>query len=415
MMARAWIHDRMKEAAYQRKVADAKKAKRLPPMRWQVRWPDPDNPGKTRSELRRTVPEAEALRDKIAADLESGIYRDPNAAKEKVRVVAEEWFTAKRPNWKPKTRSHYRDILEGYVLPKWGNTAVGAVSYEGVATWLSGIHNAPGLQGSSKRLVGAGRVQSIYQVMLGVMTWAVKSRRIFANPIAALDTLPSKPPPRRRYLDHKEIAALAAAVAGLKTKTGRPLAGCEMYEVMVLVMAYCGLRIGEVCALRRGSVDLTRRGHDFAVAPQLHVVEAINEGEDGTPEIGLPKGDKLRVVGIPPFLVAPLRIVMSGLDDDDLLFTSPRGEMINVPNWRERVWRPARKEAKLGDDVTPHTLRHSFASLSVAAGADVKTLQEAMGHSSPSITLDVYTDLFPARVAEVASALGNARELALAA
>lgn len=414
-MARAWIHDRMKEASYRTKVEAAKKSKRLPPMRWQVRWPDPDNPGKTRSELRRTVPEAEALRDKIAADLESGIYRDPNAAKEKVRVVAEEWYTAKRPNWKPKTRSQYRDILDGYVIPKWGNTAVGAVSYEGVATWLSGLHNSPGLQGSEKRLVGAGRVQSIYQVMLGVMTWAVKSRRIFANPIAALDTLPSKPPPRRRYLNHKEIAALASAVADLKTKTGRPLPGCEMYEVMVLVMGYCGLRIGEVCALRRGSVNLARRGEDFALAPQLHVVEAINEDEDGTPVIGLPKGDKLRVVGIPQFLATPLRLVMSGLDDDDLLFTSPRGEMINVANWRERVWRPARKEAKLGDDVTPHTLRHSFASLSVAAGADVKTLQEAMGHSSPSITLDVYTDLFPARVAEVASALGNARELALAA
>lgn len=406
-MARAWIHDRMKEASYRKKVADARKAKRMPPMRWQVRWPDPDNPGKTRSELRRTVPEAEALRDKIAADLEAGVYRDPKAAKAKVAEVAEEWFTAKTPRWAPKTRRLYREILDGYVIPRWGSIAVGAVAYGDYATWLSGLHKKPGLQGSALRVVGASRVQSIHHVMLGVMTWAVKSKRILENPIRALDTLPTVAKGKRHYLDHQQIAALADAVAGLETAYGKPKPMVNVYRVMVLTLAYCGLRIGEAIALRAGSVDLD--------AHELHVTEAIIEGDDGKPTLGLPKGGKIRVVGIPEFLVMELKVLKSGLDEEDLMFPSPRGDLIVAYNWRERVFRPAVKAAELPAGTTPHTLRHSFASLSVAEGADVKTLQSAMGHASATMTLDVYADLFPARVGEVASALGRAREMALAA
>jgi integrase len=407
MMARAWIHDRMKEAAYRKKVTEAKKAKRMPPMRWQVRWPDPDNPGKTRSELRRTVPEAEALRDKIAADLEAGIYRDPKAARTKLAEVAEEWFTAKTPKWAPKTKRLYRQILDGYVLPRWGLTSVGAVTYGDYATWLSSLHKQPGLQGSKKRVVGASRVQSIHHVMLGVMTWAVKSQRIAENPIRALDTLPTVAKGKRLYLDHRQITALADAVAGLRTAYGKPKPMANVYRVMVLTLAYCGLRIGEAIALRAGSVDLD--------AHELHVTEAVIEGEDGRPTLGLPKGGKIRVVGIPEFLVMELKVLRSGLDEEDLMFPSPKGDLIVAYNWRERVFRPAVKAAKLPAGTTPHTLRHSFASLSVAEGADVKTLQAAMGHATATMTLDVYTDLFPARIGEVASALGRAREMALAA
>lgn len=408
-MARAWIYDRMNEKGFAKRVTDARKAKRLPPMRWEVKWPDPDRPGKTRSELRRTVPEAEALRDKIAADLEAGTYRDPKAARTKLTEVAEEWFTARTPKWAPKTKRLYREILKGYVLPRWGTTAIGAVGYGDYAVWLAGLHKKPGLQGSKERIIGASRVQSIHHVMLGVMTWAVKSQRIAENPIRALDTLPEVAKGKRLYLDHHQITALADSVADLKTayKNKKPKPMVDVYRVMVLTLAYCGLRIGEAIALRAGSVDLD--------AHELHVTEAVIEGEDGKPALGLPKGGKIRVVGIPEFLAMELKVVLSGLDEEDLVFPSPKGDMVSAYNWRERIFRPAVKEAKLPEGTTPHTLRHSFASLSVAEGADVKTLQAAMGHASATMTLDVYTDLFPARIGEVATALGKAREMALAA
>ncbi len=47
------------------------------------------------------------------------------------------------------------------------------------------------------------------------------------------------------------------------------------------------------------------------------------------------------------------------------------------------------------DDVTPHDLRHSAASLAMAAGANVKAVQQRLQHASPAMTLDVYAGLFP--------------------
>lgn len=407
-MARAWIYDRLKTAEYRRQVAKAKQSRRQLPMRWRVYWQDPNDPSRTLSELRRTVPEAEQLRDRILASLDQGTYRDPKAGREKLRKVAESWFESKSPRWSTRTKRLYREVLDGYVLPKWGATAVAAVEYEAVTGWLAGLYDKPGLTGSVKRKVGAARIQTIYHVLRSVMAWAVKAGRIAVNPIAALDTLPEKPKPKRLYLDHVQIEALAAAVGNLETHYGKPKPGREQYRVMVFVLAYCGLRIGEVLALRCSSVDLELL--------QLHVVEAVTADEDGKPMLGLPKGGKTRVVGIPAFLALMLKERLDGRDEEELVFTSPGGAMISAANFRDRIFRPAVKAAKLPKGTTPHTLRHSFASLSRAGGdVDVKTLQEAMGHASASITLDVYSDLFPARVWEVAAALGAAREVALAA
>lgn len=60
------------------------------------------------------------------------------------------------------------------------------------------------------------------------------------------------------------------------------------------------------------------------------------------------------------------------------------------------------------EGVTIHSLRHTYASIAIAAGADVKTLQRQLGHSSATITLDTYAALWPERLEEVASAVETA-------
>jgi integrase len=59
--------------------------------------------------------------------------------------------------------------------------------------------------------------------------------------------------------------------------------------------------------------------------------------------------------------------------------------------------------------ITPHDLRHTCASLAVSAGANVLALSKMLGHSKPSITLDVYADLFDSDLDAVAEALHNRR------
>ncbi|KOV87480.1 integrase [Streptomyces sp. NRRL WC-3618] len=64
--------------------------------------------------------------------------------------------------------------------------------------------------------------------------------------------------------------------------------------------------------------------------------------------------------------------------------------------------------------VTPHKLRHTAASLAIAAGADVKVVQLMLGHKDASMTLNVYGHLSPDRLDEVADALDVGRKVALA-
>ncbi|MFD0429007.1 tyrosine-type recombinase/integrase [Streptomyces zhihengii] len=71
---------------------------------------------------------------------------------------------------------------------------------------------------------------------------------------------------------------------------------------------------------------------------------------------------------------------------------------------------PAVKAAGLdGFGVTPHKLRHTAASLSIASGADVKVVQTMLGHKSAAMTLDTYGHLFPDRLDEVADRLDRER------
>jgi site-specific recombinase XerD len=72
----------------------------------------------------------------------------------------------------------------------------------------------------------------------------------------------------------------------------------------------------------------------------------------------------------------------------ELLLPSPTGGPWVRDSWRPK-WEHARINAGL-DDMDTHQLRHSAASFAIHAGANVKTIQRMLGHSSAAITLDVY-------------------------
>lgn len=100
----------------------------------------------------------------------------------------------------------------------------------------------------------------------------------------------------------------------------------------------------------------------------------------------------------------------------ELVFTTNRGLSLRANNWRVREFNAAVTKAGLDkiDRLTPHKLRHTAASLSIAAGADVKVIQQMLGHADASITLNTYGHLFPDRLDEVADVLDLRRAAALA-
>lgn len=134
---------------------------------------------------------------------------------------------------------------------------------------------------------------------------------------------------------------------------------------------------------------------------------------NGVQHEGLPKTGKKRTVPIPASLVPELRRVIGHRSEDELVFTTSRRMSLRANNWRVREFNAAAKAAKLKvPGLTPHKLRHTAASLAIAAGADVKVLQLMLGHADAAMTLNIYGHLFPDRLDDVADALDARRSRA---
>lgn len=115
----------------------------------------------------------------------------------------------------------------------------------------------------------------------------------------------------------------------------------------------------------------------------------------------------LRSVALPAVVVDNLADHLrqwAGRGRKGFVFTAPDGGHIDPDNFRSRVWTPAVAAAGLAP-LRIHDLRHTTASLAIAAGADVKMLQTMLGHASAVMTLDRYGHLMPGRAQEVADRL----------
>ncbi len=77
-----------------------------------------------------------------------------------------------------------------------------------------------------------------------------------------------------------------------------------------------------------------------------------------------------------------------------LVFTNTAGRPIYRANW-SHSWAPVARSVGLPSGTGYHALRHYFATLLVFSGASVKTVQMALGHSTPTITLNTYVGLWP--------------------
>ena len=163
------------------------------------------------------------------------------------------------------------------------------------------------------------------------------------------------------------------------------------------MLAYAGLRWGELVALTVRRVDLLRR--------RLEIVEAITEVH-GKVIVGTTKNHQRRSVPIPRFLADELAIQLAGKAPGDLVFTTPRAGCSATQTSGPGSGTRHRTRRAASADL--HELRHTAASLAVAAGANVKAVQQMLGHASAAMTLDVYAGLFADDLDAVADQLDRA-------
>jgi len=356
-----------------------KRRTRIGEVRYEVRLRGAD--GKERSRTFRTKKEAERYERTQHTAVERGVWIDPRAGKVTFEAWATEWQRTV-VHLRASTQRIYAANLRNHIVPDLGQIELGKLTPSMLRAWLSGLTTKAGRSGKP---LAAGSVAQAYRTLNRVLVAAVDDELLGRNPLGGVKA-PKSASGEMRFLSHDEVATLAEAID-------------DRYQALVMVAAYTGLRAGELIGLRRKHVDLLRRA--ITVVEQVQYI-------GGQYQVLQPKtAAGRRSVALPTIVVAALDGHLKAYAEpgpEGLVFPAPEGGYLRLENFRKRVWQPAITEAGVAP-LRVHDLRHTCASLAIAAGADIKVLQGMLGHASAALTLDRYGHLFPGQAQSVADRL----------
>lgn len=339
---------------------------------WQVRWYGPD--GKLKSRTFGTQREAKAYRAKIET---LGAVARPRGAGDRLRLgeALNNWLQANEDRWRAKTQ----------------------VINTGAAAHMESINNVR-LDRLTPEMVNES-VQDLSPYVARQAVNAVKGAVKHAQslgyevvPATANMSSPRPPERRQRALSVEEVEALANEIGG-------------NHGEIVRLLAYTGLRVGELAGLEIRDYDSTRG--------RLAVVRAVSWATGGA-VVGAPKTDAgqrvVPVIGVAREIIE--RRIEENLSNDQsphspLILGPRRGMRWNPNNWRRDAgWNDALLALGMGR-VRLHDLRHTYASIVRRSGADIYVLQKVLGHREIATTIDRYGHLYDDEIDVLGSTLDS--------
>lgn len=338
--------------------------------RWRVEWRVPGR--SKRRKVFRTAREARAFEAEVVAAKSRGAVIDPRRGTSITVEHAYHRWLASRADLAPKVRRGYADCWRIAVQPQFGSWPLTAVDRHSVQEWVNHMIAD----------VGPRTLRWRHSVLRMVMEYAVESGWIVRNPCKAT----TFPPLRERahvYLTPDEVDRLAAL--------------CGPQGDIVLILAYTGLRWGELVGLRVGDVDLPAR--------RLRVRRSITQVGGSLVEGTTKSKAGTRTIPVPQRITALLRHRIASRGPDAPAFTSTRGGLLRRENWVRDVKWERQRETLGRPTLRIHDLRHTYASLARSAGADLRLLQKTLGHASITVTAHTYADLYDSDLDAVADAL----------
>jgi integrase len=317
---------------------------------------------------RHFVKKAQAQRwlDEVTASVVRGDYVDPKAGK----ITFRQWFTrwSEVQNWKASTAETASMTLASATF---ADIPMSRITQLHVEAWMKSM-TQPGPK--RKGSLAASTRRTRYNYVRMTFLAAVKARVIRQDPTAGIT------PPRVPKAETKMNIPTSEQI-------GKALAMAGDFRAFVAVCAFAGLRLGEAAGLQLGDVDFLRR--TLRVRRQIQ-----GQVNSKTTEVD-PKYESSRVVYLPEPLVRELaEHVRSHPPMGPEGWLLANGIYVWNRNSASNQWRGIRKSVGL-EEFTLHDLRHYYASGLIAAGCDVVTVQHALGHSSPTITLNIYSHLWP--------------------
>jgi len=306
---------------------------------------------------------AELLKNRIECELLEGVFEAGEETDPYFKDYILDFCRAKKELVKPATYEDYNRVIKNHFSPYFNDMRLSRITPLRIQDFIFYL-DEKGLTPASKRKV----LRYLKNILITAWHWELIDR----DPTLAI-TWPRKERPEMNYLIPEEIKKL------LRTAEG------EM-KALLSVACLAGLRQGEILGLKWGDIDFDKR--------TIRVVRNYSPIHG----FGAPKTDSSRR-GVPmiPTLAETLLIHYKSQGQptrDDLVFPNSNGNPKDRTNLTNREFKRELDKAGLRM-IRFHDLRHSYASLCIAAGIDPKALQQAMGHSSIETTLDVYAHLLP--------------------
>lgn len=344
--------------------------------RWEARVTVGTDPG-TGKPIRRslygdTQKEVRQKMTVILRELDSGTYQTPS--KITVAEWLQEWMTTFcASKVKPLTFQSYTGIIKKHIAP-----ALGAVELQAVkGTHVQRLYNTMTSAGLSGKTV-----KNVSAVLHKAFSVALKQGLIAVNPCDGAE-LPKAQRPEIKPLTDEEIPLFLAAIDGSPMRNAYALC------------LFAGLREGECLGLSWGQVDF-ERGR-ITVSQQLQREKVKGGRHYIAPST---KSGKPRTIEPPPIAFeylraerikqaeSRLRAGAAWSNPHNLVFTDEAGANYALFTFYRRFKKIA---AGIGrPDARPHDLRHTAATVAIASGADIKSVQDMLGHATASFTLNVY-------------------------
>jgi integrase len=274
---------------------------------------------------------------------------------------------------KPSTQKSYRDSLDVYLIPEFGDLPLDKITRKHVKEFLQDLH--------TKKLK-SGTIRNHKAYLSAILSEAVDDEILDANPASRTGKHIVKGM-------KEEINPLTWEESVKYLETAK--AHFPRHYPMALTLCRTGMRLGEVVALKPGDLDFNGRF--------IEVQRSYSKGQITTPKTNhkrrLDMSSQLAEV-LKAYLVERKKETLANgwKEVPEFLFYDTWGGLLDEDHWRRRVHTKILEKAGLRH-IRIHDLRHTYSTLRVAKGDNLVDVSKQLGHASVKMTLDVYTHWIP--------------------